>query len=348
MDPILVRRILGTASVVLVIALTYVGMTLRYAPAADTYTVDALLGRAGSGLSPGTDVKARGVRIGRVDALRYTDGEAIATLRLDGDVVLPASEDLELVVTAKTLLGEKQIEISFPDARFGQEPFLAAGDTVVADRPPTELQEVLDELSPFLAAIDGEQLATIVDTLADQQGEGPAIAENIELGQQLAAFGARTADDNLRNLRNLADAAETLAPAIPELTRLNRAVPDATAVLRERQGQLRANLDQLASFAITFAEFLEAEEPAISTLVRSSEPVGAMLERQARNVGSMIQGVAIYGQQLGKHGGDLSDGSEWGGFRIFLGGEGFDPIAVLCGNAGAEGFECPDGAQGGR
>jgi phospholipid/cholesterol/gamma-HCH transport system substrate-binding protein len=346
MDPVLVRRVLGTATVVLVIGLTYLAMSLRYAPSADTYTVEALLGRAGSGLAPGIDVKARGVRIGRVDALRYTDGEAIATLRIDGDVELPAPADLELVVTAKTLLGEKQVEISFPDDRFGQAPFLAQGDTIVADRAPTELQEVLDELSPFLDAIDGQQLATIVDTLADQRGEAATIVENIELGSELAAFGERTADDNLRNLRNLSDAAETLAPAIAELTRLNRAVPDATAVLRERQQQVRRNLDQLASFSVVLASFVEAEEPAISTLVRSSDAVGALLERQARNVGSMIQGVAIYGSQLGRHGGDLDDGSEFAFFRIFLGGDGFDPVQLLCDEADAfdSPVRCPEGS----
>lgn len=343
MDQVVVRRILGTASAVLVIALGYLGMKWRYAPPPDSYTVTAVLGRAGSGLTQGSDVKARGVRIGQVASLAYDDGTATAVLRLEDDPRLPAPEDLTLVVTAKTLLGEKQIELTFPEDRFGHEPFLMAGDTLVAARPPTELQEVLDELTPFLDAIDGQDLATIVDALGEQEGEGPAIAENIELSQRLADFGQRTAQQNLENLAALADIAAALEPRAGDINRLNNAVAEATRVLREQQLDVRRNLESLTRFATGFAELLEVEEPTIDRLMRTGDRIGAVLERQAPHIANLIHGLYTYTSELGKHGGDLDDGSEYAFFRILIGGGEVDPIQVLCGHAGGSPPPgCPD------
>jgi phospholipid/cholesterol/gamma-HCH transport system substrate-binding protein len=124
LDPTLTRRIMGTAYAVLVLALSTVVLDLRYAPERGSYEVTAELGRAGSGVRQGTDVKVRGVAIGRVAAVDYVDGVATARLTLDPEPRLPTADELDLVVTPKTLLGEKQIDISFSDAELGAAPFL--------------------------------------------------------------------------------------------------------------------------------------------------------------------------------------------------------------------------------
>jgi phospholipid/cholesterol/gamma-HCH transport system substrate-binding protein len=330
MDPVLVRRILGTASLVLVLGLGTLILDWRYSPPPGSYQVTAELGTAGSGVSKGTDVKVRGVTVGRVDGLRYDEGVAYADLTLYPDPRLPASEHLDLVVTQKTLLGEKQLELAFPDEVFEEPPFLADGDTLVASREPTELSEVLDRFEPFLAAIDERDLATIVDVLGDQRGEGEFIAENIELGQQLAAFGDRTSDDALARLSDFADVAEALEAAAPDLTRLNRTLPDATGLLVERQQDLRTNLEALSRFATTLDRFVETEGPVISRFLRTSQPVGDVLERQQDEIGSLVEGIALYMEALGRGGMLLDDGSEWAGFRIFIDDDSFDPIKVLC------------------
>lgn len=347
MDQVIVRRLAGTAAVVVVLALGYLGMRQSYAPDPGTYEVTAVLGRAGSGLTPGADVKARGVRVGEVAELRYDDGVATAVLRLDPEPPLPTADDLELTVTAKTLLGEKQVELAFPDDRFGAAPFLAAGDQVVASAEPTELQEVLDELTPFLEAIDGQDLATIFETLGEQRGEGDRIAENLELGQRLAAFGAETADANLANLRRLADVSESLSDRADDLTRLSAALPEGTAVLTERQQELRANLEALTRFSTGFAEFLEVEEDRLSRLMRTGQPIGAVLERQAPQIANLLNGLYQYTSGF-IHGGDLDDGSEFALFRILIGGHEVDPVAILCDEApDDQPFECPDAGDAG-
>jgi phospholipid/cholesterol/gamma-HCH transport system substrate-binding protein len=330
LDPTLTRRILGTAAAVLVLGLSTVVLDARYAPPTGSYEVDAELGRAGSGVRQGTDVKVRGVRIGQVAEVRYEDGVARARLTMDPEPRLPDPGRLDLVVTPKTLLGEKQIDLRFGEDALGQEPFLEAGDRIVAARQPTELTEAIDALEPFIAAVDPEDLATIVDTLGDQRGEGEVIAENIELGQELAAFGARTAPDTLDRLRAFTDVSDTLTEAAPDLTRMNTAVPEATAVLPERQADVRENLGVLSRFATNFTEYLEVDEPVISRFLRSSQPVGDVIERQQDQIGDMIHRIFMYSRALGSGGMLLDDGSEFAPFRIFVDPEEIDLANFLC------------------
>ncbi|MDX1620731.1 MAG: MCE family protein [Nitriliruptorales bacterium] len=324
LDNVVRRRILGTAAVVLLIALGKVGLDFRYAPPAGSYTVTAILGDAGSGLGQDSDIKVRGTKVGSVEDLRFEDATALATLRLDPGVKLPPPEDIELVVTAKTLLGEKQIELSFPDEVYGTAPYLEEGDVLRAAREPTELQEVLDEMAPFFDAIGGEDLGAIVDALGAQQGEGERIAENIDLSQQLANFGGRTAEQSLENLRNFADVVGALETTAEDFNRLNDVVPRAAGFLPDNQARVRTNLDALSEFAVGLGRFLEVEEETISAFQITSNMVGVVVDRHPEDIGSLVEGIYYYTSRLGKHGGLLTDGTEWGGFIILLSEKGIE------------------------
>lgn len=330
MDQTLVRRIVGTASAVLVIALSTIALEARYAPPAGSYEVVAELGRAGSGVRQGTDVKVRGVRVGQVAETMYEDGVALARLTLDPEPRLPTADKLTLVVTPKTLLGEKQIDLSFDEALPEDGPFLEAGDQLVASRAPTEITEAIEALEPFIESVDPHDLATIVDTLGDQRGEGEVIAENIELGQELAEFGSRTAPETLDRFRAFTDVSDALTLAVPDLTRMNTALPEATAVLVERQADLRTNLDTLSRFADNFTEQLEVQEPTISRFLTTSQPVGDTLVRQQDQIGELLRGIFMYSRAMGSGGMLLDDGSEWAPFRIFIEEDSFDPVKLLC------------------
>ncbi|MBS3939450.1 MAG: MCE family protein, partial [Actinobacteria bacterium] len=212
-----------------------------------------------------------------------------------------------------------------------REPFLATGDRLVASREPTELSEVLAVMDPFLDAIDERELATIVDVLGDQRGEGEVFARNLDLGQQLAAFGARTAPDSLARMRDLSVVADTFAASTPDLTRMNRALPEATGVLTERHADLRANLEAVSRFARTLDQFLVAEETVLSDFLTTQQPVGDVFERNQDQLGSLIEGIGLYARAMGSGGTLLDDGTEWAGFRIFIDPErSFDPVHLLC------------------
>lgn len=330
----LARRFAGTAAGILLVALVVLLFQYRYAPNAGTYTVEIELGSAGSGLIKGSDVKARGVRVGQVDSLAFEDGVATGVLRFDADTQLPAPEDLEVAVTAKTLLGEKQVEIGFPDERFGEPPFLEAGDTLAVARQPTELNEVLDVMEPFLAAIDSQELAIVIDALAEQEGTEDIFAENLELTRELTQFGARTSDQTLDNLEDLADFAAALRPTIDEdFDRIRAALPESTRILREQPDDIDTALVALSDFSVALAELLEVEEDRINTFLVSGDPVGEMLERNRSEVSSLLEGIAAYTRLLGGASGLLDDDTVFAYFRLFITEESQDPVAFLEGHA---------------
>lgn len=326
----LARRFTGTAAGLLLIGLVVLLFEYRYSPAASSFTVQVELGDAGSGLVPGSDVKARGVRVGEVDSLAFEDGVATGVLRLEGDTQLPPPEDIDLVVTAKTLLGEKQVQLRFPDVAYGQAPFLEEGDVLVASREPTELSEVLDELEPFLDSIDPEELTIVIDALAAQEGEAAVIGENLELTSQLTQFGARTADQTLDNLDMVADIAAALRPTLDEdFDRIRAALPESTRLLREQPDDIDTALVALSEFSVAFAALLEVEEDRINQFLVTGDPLGAMLERNRNEISSLLDGLDLYARLLGGAAGNLDDGTVFAYFRQMIDLTDQNPLNLL-------------------
>lgn len=321
-DPVVARRVVGTASLVLLLGLLMLGLEARF-DRAGTYEVQAELGRAGSGLRAGNDVKLRGVSVGQVLGVRIADdGEATATLQLENEPRLP--DDVAPVVTPKTFLGEKQVELRTD--RSLEEPYLEPGTELVAPselQPPTEPVAVVDDLGVFLREIDEDKLAALVDALAAfDEDDADLFAEGIETGAQLAAFLARTAPQQLERMGDAARAFDALAGSADELTRVARALPDGVAPLVDNQDQLRRTTEAIGPFAETLGEFLRVEEETFGDLLAVGDRIGRVVDPRMHEIGSMVHGIYRYALMFGQEGGPLDDGSEFANFRAFLGEEG--------------------------
>lgn len=313
-------RLAGMALAVLLVGLGY--LTYHYVSERDAgIEVLAVLGESGPGLNVGSDVKLRGVLVGEVVGLGFEEGQAQALLEIDRDQRIP--REVDVVVTAKTLLGPKQVELH-PEGRL-EPPYLEHGDAVVAgpDHGPTEVQDVLHELEALFADVEPADLATLVDALgAFDVEDGEIVATNIELGGELAEFGARTADDQLARIGALADVVEALGPRAQDMNRLARTAPQWASLLPDRQAEVRASLDALSAFSVGLAELLETEEATISQLMVLGDRVGAVIEPRVHEVGNLIQGIYRYSRMFGQHGGSLDDGTEHALFRVHVGEEG--------------------------
>ncbi|MGH3440798.1 MAG: MlaD family protein, partial [Nitriliruptorales bacterium] len=183
MTPV-VRRLLGTLAILLFVAGGKVLFDAVAAPPSGSIEVVAHLGRAGQGLDAGSDVKVRGVQVGTVKEVTLDDrANAVATLVIHPVHRLP--KDVEALVVAKTLLGEKQIVLRPRGESLSEGPALADGDVlgVAGGGQPTEVQELVAALVPILDEIGPFDLAAIVDTFGslDRQ-DAETAAENIELG----------------------------------------------------------------------------------------------------------------------------------------------------------------------
>ncbi len=179
---------------------------------------------------------------------------------------------------------------------------------------------MLDELGTVLEAIDPEDLAVVVAALAEQAGTEETIIANLEVGEELATFAERTAEDALDRIRTFTRVSDKLADTIPNLTRLNRLVRPSTRVLVQRTADVDDGLAKLSTLAIGLAEYLEVNEDLIGRSLAAGDLVGAVLERNMAFIGEYVAGVGQYANGFGE-GGPLDDGTEFAYFRILIGGD---------------------------
>lgn len=352
MTSTLVRRILGTVAVILIVAGSYLLVEVVASPPAGSYEITVDLGRdAGKGLRQGSDVKVRGVLVGTVKQIELDeDARPHATVLIRPVQRLP--RDMSAVVSSKTFLGEKQIElVPAADSLADGEP-LGDGDVVHVSRDgPTEVQQFIATLEPLLDSIDPLELATIVDTFGsfDRQ-DAETAARNIEVSSQLADFGAETASAQLDRLSAAATLIGELATTADDFNRLNRSLPTWASLLPDRQADIHNQFELLSTFSLTLADFLRVEADNIREVLVATTIVNAVFANQADDLARVIEGVGLYAHKLGAHGGSLNDGSEYGWFSSFIGNEG--EIDQLCESLPPEFQEgapacVPDDSEGG-
>lgn len=319
-DRTVVRRISGTAAAVLLLAVLAVLVEVR-TTTPGAYQVDAVLGRAGSGLASGGEVKLRGVVVGRVLSVATTERGAVATLELRPEPRLP--NDVRAAVSAKTLLGEKQLELRTASPL--DPPYLAAGDTVHLEpgQEVVEVGAVIDGLAGFFAAVDPDSLAAFVDAAgAFDLDDAARFGEAIDTSAELSELLRRTGPDQVARFGDAADAFDALADAAPDLTALAHSLPGAVAPIVASRGDLRATSEALTRLAAELGPLLTTEEPTIRALLRAADEVGRVLDPRMAEIGRYLHGIYRYSVTFGQQGGPLTDGSEYALFRVFVGDAG--------------------------
>jgi len=144
---------------------------------ADQVKVTAMLTRTGDALTPGSDVKMRGVLVGRVGHIQRETGKSGADVQLLLD---PAKADsVPAEVTARSLpanfFGQSFVDLVPPTSSAGA---IRAGARIPADTSAetVELQDVFAKLYRVLSAVQPAKLATVIGALAEAlDGRGAAI-----------------------------------------------------------------------------------------------------------------------------------------------------------------------------
>ena len=91
-------------------------------------------------------------------------------MRLHSDQKVPTAAVAR--IRAKTLFGEKFVDLDLTNADEAHGPFLHNGDRIAHTEGGFELEQVLTDVYPILKSIDPTELATVITNLADG-GRGP-------------------------------------------------------------------------------------------------------------------------------------------------------------------------------
>jgi phospholipid/cholesterol/gamma-HCH transport system substrate-binding protein len=208
-----------------------------------------------SGLTPGSDVRAAGVTVGRVEDVELQpSNEILVTLSAKDEV--PLGVATRAAVRYKNLVGDRYLELS--DAPGPSERLRPGGTIPVTNTVPAlDLDELYNGFTPLLEGLSPDQVNQLSSALIGAfQGEGPAI-DNL-----LSSVGSLTG--------TLADRDQMIGQLIDHFNTV-------LTTVNERSPQLRDLIDQL--------------QRLISGLAAERGPIGESLVRigdLSGNVGSLL------------------------------------------------------------
>jgi len=223
------------------------------------------------GIFAGAQVTYRGIPVGRVDELKFTESGVEAKLDIEKSAPdIPA--DLTAVVANKSAIGEQYMDLQ-PKA--SGAPFLKSGARITEENSkiPLDTATLLIDVNNLVGSVDTDNLSTLVSELGQAfEGTGDDLGTILDTSNQFIT----EATDNLpvtRSLirssasvlqtqvdtqsalktyaKNLANLSDTLVDVDPDLRRLLDEGTDSArtldTVVKENNKDLTAALSNLAS-----------------------------------------------------------------------------------------------------
>ena len=266
-------------------------------------SIGALGGRSGvqyevrlehaAGLVANNAVKVAGVEVGRIEKIGVDHDTAVLTLRVDPEVVLHT--DATAIVRAKSLLGEKYLQLA-PGER--DSPLLEAGGVIANVETHFEVDQVLNALQPLLGGEDSiagvlgplaERMGEVMDSATGKDGQPPIITRDeitqiIDDVKTTSATVRRIATDNEADVREIVKSTREIAddPRIPRLL--------------ARADRMSATLDE------RLPKLLDRTEAALAKLEKVAEIVD---DDRAKKIGTIIDDASVAMKNLRTLSGEL-------------------------------------------
>lgn len=321
----MIRRLKLILAGVLAIAVlgggTYFGIRAAYGAYDDYYYLTMEMPRAGQQVQIGTDVRLRGVNIGRVVGIELVDRRARLRLQIEAEHRIP--KDASATVSLKTFLGAKFIDIRFDPN--GGGPYLADGDRIADARPGPELEDALDDGTKVLDAIDPDDVSVIITELATAaRGHGEDIARGLRANRALTDLFADTLGQQIRSLEDFDELFTTIEPAAADLNALASATNEGAPVYASAEAQLllRRALVSLVPFSENLSDLLILDRPSWDAMIEAGDKVLSVIAARPDDLGDLVHGLYRYVFKLGGSikNNLLYDGSAGAGFVNFIGG----------------------------
>ncbi|MFZ0141837.1 MAG: MlaD family protein [Aeromicrobium sp.] len=157
------------------------------------------------GIFAGAEVTYRGIAVGKVGRLEFTDSGVRATLDIENDAP-KISDDVKALVANKSAIGEQFIDLQ---PQSNSSPYLRSGSNIPLSRTnvPIDTTKILLDASAFVGSIDTESLKTLINELGLAfAGNGRDLTIIIDT---MTSF-IKTADDNFDVTRSLIRSSSTV------------------------------------------------------------------------------------------------------------------------------------------
>jgi phospholipid/cholesterol/gamma-HCH transport system substrate-binding protein len=241
-----------------------------------------------------TRVRVDDVNVGNVTKIELQDWHALVTMRINGDVRLPANSTAKLGQTS--LLGSMHIELAAPkdEAPVGQLKNGSVIPLAHASMYPTT-EQTLASVSVLLNGGGLGQLQEITQAIA----KAFAGRENDmrSLLHQVDEFIARTneqTDDIIAAAENLNALAGQVADKDPVVDKALTTVPKALAVLADQRTKIADAIDQLGQFSALAADTIHQSRESLVNNLRHIAPVLRSLADAGPSLTKGLDGLVTY------------------------------------------------------
>jgi virulence factor Mce-like protein len=326
--------VVGPIVLMLLAAAVFVGLKAAYGGFSPHYDVSLTLPRTGEQLTEGSDVRMRGVIIGKVSRVELVDRAARLILQIDGQYRIPSDAQADISLT--TLLGAKFVDLRFASYH---GPWLRNGQRISTGHVGPELEDALDDGLSVLQAIKPSDLGTIVGELTTAaRGHGADVARGLRANGALSTIFARTLDPQLKSLHDFEVVFGALRNSGVDLNELAHAINQGVPVYASSSAQ--KNLDKalraIVPFADNLGDLLILNKSDWDRLMDSGDAVLQTIADRPGGLHDLVQGLYRYVYKLS---GDpctsvcgLTDGSGAAGFSDFIGGNTqAETIRQVCG-----------------
>lgn len=286
------RRLLGIVFVaVLGAALTLAVLQYRkvFTPVA---WVTLYTGQTGMQLSPGAEVKLRGVPVGEVREIGSDGDQARLRLALDPALIGWIPADVTARLLPKTLFGERYVALVAPPDSTA-EP-IRAGAVISQDRSRNgvELERVLDQALPLLRSIRPDKLASTLAALATAlDGRGEQLGKNLELLDGYLTELNRELPTLTEDVRRLATVLDGYDAALPDLLDILRDVTPTATTIADQRTQLAGFLADTTDAADVTRIFLARHGDQLIRFGEVTRPVLELLAAYAPEYPCLMRGL---------------------------------------------------------
>ena len=223
-------------------------------------------------------VRVGDVNVGTVTEIERQGWNALVTMTLDGDVVLPANATAKIGQTS--LLGSQHIELSAP-ANMPPEGRLKEGTLIPLENagafPTTE-----QALAAVALLLNGGGLGNIQDITEALSVAFTGRENDLRSLIQQLDIAIGHLDDQKNDIIATSESLNALVGQIaeqkPVVDRALKTIPDALAVLRDQRDQLSEALVQLGRFSALAADSVNQTREA---LVQELKDIGPVLQSLA-------------------------------------------------------------------
>jgi phospholipid/cholesterol/gamma-HCH transport system substrate-binding protein len=256
----------------------------------DAFTIQAQMPDI-SNIQPNSRVRVGDVNVGSVTKIERQGWHALVTMRLNGDVNLPANSTAAIGQTS--LLGSLHIEL-VPPTSPPAEGKLHNGSLIPLSSggayPTTE-----QTLAAASLLLNGGGLGQVQDiTKALSTAFGGREDQLRSLLGQLDTFTARVdeqTDDIIAATDSLNRLVAQFAAQKPIVDRALQAVPEALNVLNHQRDNLIGAVDQLGRFSALAADSVHQTR---NSLVRELEDLGPVLESLGNSGRSLTRSLGLF------------------------------------------------------